>query len=211
MLKAASLTFATALCALAATGSTELCHVQQRRASDPSESLPGMPSRRAKSRRSRLMTYKDARPLAKSIKEAVLTKKMPPWFADPQFGHLLQRPLPVATGDRHHWSPGWTAELRKATRKMRPQPRDFFDGLAIGKPDMVLQMPKPSTFRPAAWSTTPMSCFRPISRKTAGFRWPKPAPERAVVMHHVIAFHSSSRIQLAEGRRARGSVHPQEG
>jgi hypothetical protein len=35
-----------------------------------------------------LLTYKEARPFAKAIKEAVLTKKMPPWLADPQYGHF---------------------------------------------------------------------------------------------------------------------------
>ena len=29
-----------------------------------------------------LLTYKDARPWAKAMKAAVLTGKMPPWFAD---------------------------------------------------------------------------------------------------------------------------------
>ena len=33
-----------------------------------------------------LLTYEQARPWAKAIKYAVLQKKMPPWFADPQFG-----------------------------------------------------------------------------------------------------------------------------
>src|SRR5207244_4511257 len=35
-----------------------------------------------------LLTYKDARPWAKSIKTAVVTRQMPPWFADPAFGHF---------------------------------------------------------------------------------------------------------------------------
>jgi hypothetical protein len=35
-----------------------------------------------------LLTYDDARPWAKSIKSAVLTGKMPPWFADPRYGHF---------------------------------------------------------------------------------------------------------------------------
>jgi hypothetical protein len=34
------------------------------------------------------LTYKDVRPWAKAMKDAVVTKKMPPWFADPQFGHF---------------------------------------------------------------------------------------------------------------------------
>src|SRR5262249_48933768 len=32
------------------------------------------------------LTYKDTRPWAKAIREAVLTRKMPPWFADRHFG-----------------------------------------------------------------------------------------------------------------------------
>jgi hypothetical protein len=35
-----------------------------------------------------LLSYKEARPWAKAIKEAVRTKKMPPWYADPQYGHF---------------------------------------------------------------------------------------------------------------------------
>src|SRR6266576_4271217 len=34
------------------------------------------------------LTYKDTRPWAKAIKAAVLTKKMPPWFADASVGHF---------------------------------------------------------------------------------------------------------------------------
>src|SRR5208283_5934077 len=35
------------------------------------------------------LTYKEARPWAKAMKVAVASRKMPPWFADPQFGHFL--------------------------------------------------------------------------------------------------------------------------
>ena len=35
-----------------------------------------------------LVTFEETRPWAKAIKEAVLSKKMPPWFADPRFGHF---------------------------------------------------------------------------------------------------------------------------
>ena len=33
-----------------------------------------------------LLTYKEARPWAKAIKGNVLSRNMPPWFADPKFG-----------------------------------------------------------------------------------------------------------------------------
>ena len=35
-----------------------------------------------------LLTYSDARPWAKAIKQAVLAKKMPPWSADGSVGHF---------------------------------------------------------------------------------------------------------------------------
>jgi len=35
-----------------------------------------------------MLTYKDARPWARAIKQAVVSKAMPPWFADPRYGHF---------------------------------------------------------------------------------------------------------------------------
>ena len=35
-----------------------------------------------------LLTYDNVRPWAKAMKAAVVTRKMPPWFADPQAGHF---------------------------------------------------------------------------------------------------------------------------
>jgi len=35
-----------------------------------------------------LLSYQDARPWAKAIKAAVTTRKMPPWFANPNYGHF---------------------------------------------------------------------------------------------------------------------------
>src|SRR5438874_11447855 len=35
-----------------------------------------------------LLTYQDARPWAKAIKEAVLVRRMPPWFADSAHGEF---------------------------------------------------------------------------------------------------------------------------
>src|SRR5262245_23719203 len=34
------------------------------------------------------LTYNDTRPWAKAIKAAVISRKMPPWFADPAYGHF---------------------------------------------------------------------------------------------------------------------------
>src|ERR1700694_33504 len=36
-----------------------------------------------------LITYNETRPWAKAIKSSVVAKKMPPWFADSQYGHFV--------------------------------------------------------------------------------------------------------------------------
>ncbi len=37
-----------------------------------------------------LLTYQSARPWAKAMKAAVVTRKMPPWFADPHYRALRE-------------------------------------------------------------------------------------------------------------------------
>jgi hypothetical protein len=52
-----------------------------------------------------LMTYKDARPWARAIREAVVQRKMPPWHADPKLvisstirGSAMRRSRPSTRG-----------------------------------------------------------------------------------------------------------------
>ena len=33
-------------------------------------------------------TFAETRPWAKAIRDAAVTRKMPPWFADPNYGHF---------------------------------------------------------------------------------------------------------------------------
>src|SRR2546429_6003436 len=39
-----------------------------------------------------LLTYSEVRPWAKAIRQAVLTRKMPPWLADPHYGKFSNDP-----------------------------------------------------------------------------------------------------------------------
>ena len=86
-----------------------------------------------------LLTYTDARPWAKAIKSAVVTQKMPPWFADPRYGHFANdRTLSQAQIDTLvSWADNGSPE---GDAKDRPAPLTFPDGWNI-KPDMVIEMP----------------------------------------------------------------------
>jgi hypothetical protein len=91
-----------------------------------------------------LLTYEGTRPWAKAIKTAVLTKKMPPWFADPKYGHFANdRRLPDADIAK---LVAWVdANAPEGDAKDKPAPVDWGnDGWNI-KPDLVFEMPKAYT------------------------------------------------------------------
>lgn len=86
-----------------------------------------------------LLTYQDARPWAKAIKAAVISQKMPPWFADPKVGHFAndRRLSPAQIQTLVAWADNGAPE---GDSKDQPAPRKFQEGWNI-KPDMVIEMP----------------------------------------------------------------------
>ena len=87
-----------------------------------------------------LLTYEQARPWAKSIRQAVVTRKMPPWFADNSVQHYSNdTSLSAAEMDAIK---SWVdAGAPEGDPKLAPLPRTFVDGWNIGKPDMTIEMP----------------------------------------------------------------------
>src|SRR5438477_7995561 len=88
-----------------------------------------------------MLTYNDARPWAKAMKQAVLTQKMPPWFADPQFGHF-RNDRSMSQADRDTLVKWVDAGAPEGDPKDLPKPLEFVEGWNIGKPDVVLEMPE---------------------------------------------------------------------
>ena len=88
-----------------------------------------------------LLTYEQTRPWAKAIREAVLMRKMPPWFADPKFGHFANDPsLSAAEIDTLvHWV---DAGAPAGDPKLAPAPRSWPAAWNIGNPDAVYETPK---------------------------------------------------------------------
>ena len=88
-----------------------------------------------------LLDYQNTRPWAKSIKAAVLNRKMPPWSADPRYGHFRNdRRLPDADIQTlAAWVDGGALEGNPADQ---PAPLHWTDGWNI-RPDVVFELPKP--------------------------------------------------------------------
>src|SRR5262249_27122514 len=87
-----------------------------------------------------LLTYKDARPWAKAMKEAVLSKKMPPWFADPNVGHFTNE-RKLSEGEVKALVSWVDAGSPEGDAKDAPPPLHFAEGWTIGTPDLVVQFP----------------------------------------------------------------------
>jgi mono/diheme cytochrome c family protein len=85
-------------------------------------------------------SYESTRPWAKAIKAAVASKTMPPWFADPAYGHFANDRTLSAADIKTLVS--WAENDAPAGNpKDAPKPVQFADGWAIGKPDMVFEIP----------------------------------------------------------------------
>ena len=89
-----------------------------------------------------LMSYRDARPWARAIKQAVAQRSMPPWRADPHYGEFQNTRVlteqEIATIGA--WVDGGAKEGNPAET---PAPPQFADGWQIGTPDLVLTMSEP--------------------------------------------------------------------
>ena len=74
-----------------------------------------------------LLTYQQARPWAAAIKESVLLKKMPPWFADPKHGQFANdRSL---TKEQIDTLAAWADKgAKQGDPKEAPAPRAFVEG-----------------------------------------------------------------------------------
>ena len=89
-----------------------------------------------------LLTYDDARPMAFSIKRVVSQKIMPPWYADPKFGHfsnersLSEKEIATLVA----WA---NAGAPEGDKKDLPPPINWVEGWGIPKPDVIFQLPKP--------------------------------------------------------------------
>jgi hypothetical protein len=86
------------------------------------------------------LTYESTRPWARAIKVAVLERKMPPWFVDPNFGHFKydRRLSEAELRTISDWADTGAAE---GDPKDKPAPIAFQDGWNL-KPDMIIEMPK---------------------------------------------------------------------
>src|SRR5215471_16795687 len=89
-----------------------------------------------------LMTYDEVRARAESIEQMTRLKKMPPWFADPRYGHFANDPS-LNSREIEIISAWLQAGLPAGNSNDAPPEKRWVEGWNIGKPDVVVAMPRP--------------------------------------------------------------------
>ena len=133
------------------------------------------------------LSYRETRPWAQAIREAVLSKKMPPWFADPGYGHFSNdRSL-----SKHEietivaWVNSGGAE---GDPKEAPPQRTWPEGWRIGRPDAVFETPEPVSI-PASGAIEYQYIILPTGFTSA--RWVEKVevrPSDRSVVHHAVLY-----------------------
>jgi hypothetical protein len=125
--------------------------------------------------------------MAPSIKRVVQQKTMPPWFADPQYGHFANdRSL---SAKEISTLVAWVnAGAPEGDPKDIPAPVEFLEGWNIPKPDVIFQLPRPFQI-PASGVVEYQYVIIPT-----GFtedKWVQMAearPTNRPMVHHIIAY-----------------------
>jgi hypothetical protein len=88
-----------------------------------------------------LVTYQQTRPWASAMVHSVEMKMMPPWFADPRYGHFVNDSS--LTEQQIATISSWAkAGAPAGDAQDAPAPRKWTDGWNIPQPDLVVTMPK---------------------------------------------------------------------
>lgn len=134
-----------------------------------------------------VMTYKETRPWAKSIREKVVNRTMPPWHADPHFGEwandrrLTQKEIDTITA--------WVdAGAKEGDAKDLPAAPKFAEGWTIGKPDLVIPMPETFTLEASGPDEYQYFEVDPGFKRDVYVQMAEARPDNRRIVHHIIAF-----------------------
>jgi uncharacterized protein (TIGR03437 family) len=149
-----------------------------------------------------LLTYKDARPWARAIREQVLTKEMPPW--KPLEGCGDFKDARDMTQDEINIFAMWVdAGAPEGNASDLPAPIQFTEGWPLGKPDFIAPI---EPYTPPVGKDT-YRCFSVPTAALRGDRWTQGLdvqPGNRKIVHHVIAYADPQGRSVALDQRDAG-------
>jgi mono/diheme cytochrome c family protein len=134
-----------------------------------------------------VLSYKDVRPWARSIKEKVVSRQMPPWHADPHVGKWANDPrLTQAQVEAiAAWVDGGAVE---GNAKDLPPAPHFVQGWSIGTPDAIIEMPEDYTVEASGPDEYQYFDVPTNFKEDKYVQMAEARPGNRKVVHHIIAF-----------------------
>lgn len=146
-----------------------------------------------------LTSYDDVIGWADTIVEVVNEGRMPPWFADPKYGHFINDAR--LSDDEKLTLKQWVDNgCPEGDAKDLPEARQFVDGWQVGQPDQIVYVTD-EPYKVPAEGTVDYQYFTvdPNWTEDKWIRATESRPGNRGVVHHIICF-----VQPPEGRQDSG-------
>lgn len=139
-----------------------------------------------------LMSYKESRPWARSIKEKVVSKEMPPWHADTNHGQFSNdRRLSKQDIDT---IVAWVDQgAKEGDAKDLPKAPEFVGSWRGGKPDIILTMPNEYTLAAEGPDEYVYVKIPTNFKEDVWVQAVESIPGNRKIVHHIIAFVQTPR------------------
>jgi thiol-disulfide isomerase/thioredoxin len=134
-----------------------------------------------------LLSYDDARKHSAMIREVVEERRMPPWHADPRYGHF-SNDRSLSAKERATLMAWIDQGTPLGDIKDLPPARNYPEGWTIGKPDVVFEIPEPYYVPPQG---TVAYVHFVIPTNFEEDKWIQAAeaiPGDPGVVHHIVVF-----------------------
>lgn len=152
-----------------------------------------------------LLTYDDVLENVDKIKEVVTQRRMPPWHADPKYGHFSNnRRMPQEEVDK---LVAWIdAGTPFGDKKDLPPPKKYAAGWVIGEPDQVFDLGEDVTIKadgvvPYRYYKVPTHFEKDMWVQAAECR-----PGNRAVVHHIIVFAKGEKSEKRESNEGFGRI-----
>ena len=134
-----------------------------------------------------LLTYDAAANWSEMIREVVTQRRMPPWQADPRFGHFAneRRLSPDEVDTIAAWVDGGAPQ---GTAQQTAPAAEFPAGWRIGKPDVVFQMPHEYTVQAQGKISYQYFTTKTHFTEDTWIQAAEARPGNRAAVHHIIVF-----------------------
>ena len=156
-----------------------------------------------------LLKYEDARNWSGMIRETVVERRMPPWSADPRYGHF-ENDLRMSNDEIDTLISWIDGGMPMGDLKELPEPKQYADGWQLGKPDMIFAIPDEYTVQATGtveyqYFVTPTNFENDV--------WVRASEARSGnwnAVHHIIVFVREKGTTRKQGLPAVGGFAPGE-